>query len=97
MGIPIEILAIIFLFLIWVSWMIWHKLSLKKLRRRYDPDGNLSRKGQEDRGTGNESLNTTGSSKPKGRGSVQKRVATSNEKDSRSIRKHFNPFRRRRN
>lgn len=102
MRIPIEILGVFCIFLIWFGWMVWYKLSLKKLRRRYNPGDDSSKKGEEsrneprrNRGNEGKSLSISGSNKSKGRDSVQERTTNSVKKNSRSIRKHVNPFRRR--
>ena len=98
MSFPIEIIAVSFLSLIWFVWMLWYKLSLKKNKRRYDPENDLSRKGEEERRKNNSEGDgaTSGADEvrdvsdarlvePKGSSSVPKRTTTPNKKNSRSI------------
>ena len=62
MQIYIELVTIVIVLLIFISWRVWYKFSLKRAIKKYNPNDDLSRKGEEKRrgiGEGESGVETT--------------------------------------
>jgi hypothetical protein len=98
MKIAIELLSILFLIFIFIAWLIWKKISDWRIRKKYNPNDDKSRKGEEQR-RANQNLARTvepvaepADSVPepsglKGRTNIPTIEAESIDKDSNSIGK----------
>ena len=47
MKLYIEVIILFFLATIFFGWAIWNNITLRKIRRKYNPDDDKSRKGEE--------------------------------------------------
>lgn len=91
MKIYIEVLILFFILFIWVAWIIWNKLSVRRLLKKYKPENDKGRKGNEPertkRGTNEPAIITNGNEQSERRELLQETNVNSNGEDSKRNRK----------